>query len=556
MAQTCRVSLLGGFRVEVDGRPVPADAWRHRRGADLVKLLALAPGHRLHRERIVDALWPDLDAQAGTANLRKALHYARRAAGGLDCIRIEGPMVVLWPHGLLEVDVDRFEAEEGVAAVELYGGDLLPEDLYEPWTEEPRERLRRRYLAALKAAGRWTDVAELDPLDEEACRALMRTRLEAGDRMGAMRQFERLREVLREELGVAPDAATVAVYDEALALEGREPPSAEELARSHLAAGLVALNRMDLDEAEREAAEARALAVDSGLGKELGEASGLLGMVAHARGTWRDVFRREFEAAVGDPSWAEPVLDAHLCLAEYSLYAPEGPEPAAEFARELLGLARREGSAQGEAVARLMLGESALLAGRLDEAGRELEQAAALAAGSGRPLATVRRAELALARGRGSEARRLLGEARGPAETSALASHLVVRVLGAEVQARDPALEVVLEAEEELAGRTICEPCSIGFLTAAAIASARAGDRERAGRYLGEAERVSGMWQGGAWAAAVWEARAEVRRAEGDAVRAAALFQEAADAFAEAGHPLAAERCRAAAGNGSGTAGS
>lgn len=115
----------------------------------------------------------------------------------------------------------------------------------------------------------------------------------------------------------------------------------------------------------------------------------------------------------------------------------------------------------------------------------------------------------------------------------------------------------------ELAGREACDPCSMGFLTAAAIASARAGDLERSGRYLEQAERVSGMWQGGAWAAAVWEARAELRLAEGDPQQAGALFWEAAEAFTQAGHPLddarsraAAERARAArSGNVSGTPG-
>lgn len=49
-----RIEVLGGFRVWVDGHVVPADGgWRHRRAAELVQLLALAPDHRLHRERVM-----------------------------------------------------------------------------------------------------------------------------------------------------------------------------------------------------------------------------------------------------------------------------------------------------------------------------------------------------------------------------------------------------------------------------------------------------------------------------------------------------------------------
>jgi DNA-binding SARP family transcriptional activator len=51
--------LLGGFRVSVGSRIITQDAWRLRKAATLVKLLALAPGHRLYREQAMDLLWPD-----------------------------------------------------------------------------------------------------------------------------------------------------------------------------------------------------------------------------------------------------------------------------------------------------------------------------------------------------------------------------------------------------------------------------------------------------------------------------------------------------------------
>src|SRR5436305_61803 len=76
--------MLGGFRVTVHGQEVPSAEWRRRKPAGVVKLLALAPGHRLHREQLMDALWPDLDPEAAAANLRKAVHYARRTLDGGD----------------------------------------------------------------------------------------------------------------------------------------------------------------------------------------------------------------------------------------------------------------------------------------------------------------------------------------------------------------------------------------------------------------------------------------------------------------------------------------
>jgi DNA-binding SARP family transcriptional activator len=77
-----RIELFGGFRVGVDERSIPEEAWRQRKPAALVRLLALAPRHRLHREQVVDALWPELSPAPAAVGLRKALltspHSAQR----------------------------------------------------------------------------------------------------------------------------------------------------------------------------------------------------------------------------------------------------------------------------------------------------------------------------------------------------------------------------------------------------------------------------------------------------------------------------------------------
>jgi DNA-binding SARP family transcriptional activator len=79
MSDTVRVWLLGGFRVSVGSRIIEDSQWRLRKAAALVKLLSLAPDHQLHREQIMDLLWPDLGKKAASNNLRQALHAARRA---------------------------------------------------------------------------------------------------------------------------------------------------------------------------------------------------------------------------------------------------------------------------------------------------------------------------------------------------------------------------------------------------------------------------------------------------------------------------------------------
>jgi DNA-binding SARP family transcriptional activator len=91
-----RIELLGRFRVVIDGSVIAPQAWSQRKPAALVKLLALGPGHRLRREQVMDTLWPELDPQAAAANLRKALHSARRSLGAG-----EGTGLILSAGGLL-----------------------------------------------------------------------------------------------------------------------------------------------------------------------------------------------------------------------------------------------------------------------------------------------------------------------------------------------------------------------------------------------------------------------------------------------------------------------
>src|SRR5579871_3705611 len=105
-----RVEALGRFRVTVDGRIADAPAWRRTRSSALVKLLALSEGHRLHREQVMEVLWPDLDPEAAGANLRKAVHFARRALDAHDLITLDAEVVALAPGAGLEIDSELFEA--------------------------------------------------------------------------------------------------------------------------------------------------------------------------------------------------------------------------------------------------------------------------------------------------------------------------------------------------------------------------------------------------------------------------------------------------------------
>ncbi len=78
-----RVWLLGGFRVSVGSRTIEGDTWRLKKAAAFVKLLALSPGHRLHREQVMDLLWPDSGRRAASNSLRQTLHAVRRTLASI-----------------------------------------------------------------------------------------------------------------------------------------------------------------------------------------------------------------------------------------------------------------------------------------------------------------------------------------------------------------------------------------------------------------------------------------------------------------------------------------
>ena len=225
------ITTLGGFAVTIDNAMVDPAHWRRRHAAALVKILALEPRRTLHRERVIDMLWPDLTIEDAAPRLHKAAHYARRALGGPGTIVLAAESVTLFPHEAVRVDALQFQdlaekardtgdpAEAG-RAVDAYTGALLPDDRYEPWAQDQRERFRLTYLDTLRRAGRWQTLTTVDPTDEDAHLRVITALARGGHRQAALRQYERLEQALRQELGISPSRAAAAVRDQSLAVVG------------------------------------------------------------------------------------------------------------------------------------------------------------------------------------------------------------------------------------------------------------------------------------------------------------------------------------------------
>lgn len=230
------IRLLGRFGISLDDQELDTDGWRLRKAKDLIKILALEKRHRLHKEQILEKLWPDIEPTAATNNLHQALHIARKAlqstaprAYQSHYLNLKDEILSLGPEEALWVDVDAFQAAASLArlsddpakydaALDLYTGDLLPDDRYEEWAAEPREALRQEYLRVLMRLARLhvargvteqavqalRRVISSEQTHEEAYLALMRLYAAGGERRQALYQYQLLEESLRRELGIEP----------------------------------------------------------------------------------------------------------------------------------------------------------------------------------------------------------------------------------------------------------------------------------------------------------------------------------------------------------------
>ena len=118
--EAVRIRMLGGFSVSVGSRTIRREEWRSKKAANLVKLLALAPGHRMHREQAMDLLWPDSGKKAASNNLRQVVYGARRVLDPASdspgrYLSLQDQVLVLCPDRQVWVDVDAFEEAAALA---------------------------------------------------------------------------------------------------------------------------------------------------------------------------------------------------------------------------------------------------------------------------------------------------------------------------------------------------------------------------------------------------------------------------------------------------------
>ncbi len=243
-----RIQLLAGFSITIGERQISASQFRLRKSRNLIKLLALAPTHRLQRDQLLELLWPDQDPQTAANNFYQVIFVARQILepSGADpdsqrYLPFHEAVLSLCPNLPVLIDVEEFKTAAKrafhlqdraayQAALDHYPGDLLPEDRYEDWCREVRENLRQDHLRLLLGLGKLLEIqadypaaietlklaVDSDALFEDAHAGLIRLYALTGQRQLALRQYQLLADTLERELEAQPDPSTAHLYQEIL----------------------------------------------------------------------------------------------------------------------------------------------------------------------------------------------------------------------------------------------------------------------------------------------------------------------------------------------------
>jgi len=228
------VRLLGPVEVESDGTRLTLSRTLERA---LLARLALEPGTAISSARLIDDLWGDHVPRDAVASLQGLVYRLRRTLGdeGTRIVRV-GSGYALDREGI-RVDATDFAQlvgrarADGVApgeavellrlALGLWRGAPLAGLEQLPFAAAQATRLEAARLGSLGDrvqadldAGRHGEVvAELEslvaehPFEERFWAQLMLARYRAGSQADALRCYTRLRDFLREELGIEPGPA-------------------------------------------------------------------------------------------------------------------------------------------------------------------------------------------------------------------------------------------------------------------------------------------------------------------------------------------------------------
>lgn len=247
------IMLFGPTTVVLpDGTRLTASELGGAKSRQILEILALTPGVPVAKEQLAELLWDGRPPRTYLATvesyvcvLRRTLRMERGRAAALattsrgyllhaDQVRVDLVEARRILRAAVGVPTDVGQVEQAARTASL---PLLISDHGADWVVAERDRLKRDLVEgcsraaacaldqgdaelAVRLAG---TAVQQDPMAEDAVRTLMLAQGTAGHRADALRAYATLREVLGEELGLEPAAATHDIYLQILRTDGASP---------------------------------------------------------------------------------------------------------------------------------------------------------------------------------------------------------------------------------------------------------------------------------------------------------------------------------------------
>jgi DNA-binding SARP family transcriptional activator len=250
---TTRVELCGRLYVAIDGRPLD-DRLPGRQGRMLFAYLVANRARPVTRDELMGALWPESAPAAPGPALSTLLARLRAVLGEGKLHGRHELSLRLPPDAWIDLEVVEAQAAHaesaltdgnleavlgaGRHALALAQRPLLPE-FTEGWVEERRRELGELKLTMLEVCARAglarggpelraaeraaRTLVTQSPYRESGYALLMKICAASGDVAEALRVYDKLRVLLRDELGAAPSRALVALNDELLRAQTPSP---------------------------------------------------------------------------------------------------------------------------------------------------------------------------------------------------------------------------------------------------------------------------------------------------------------------------------------------
>ena len=247
-----RVKLLGPFRIFLEEREIEESAWQRKKALAILKYLVFHHGKKIQTEVLLETFFENLPVDTAQVSLRKAMStlrtglepglpaksksaYLKAGKGAytftlpqksvVDAFRFEDLLAAAAKTEKSGAMGDALAAYQAAAA--LWNGVFLEDDLYEPWTDGPRERYQERYLQALRKIAEHAfhavdfngclealdKILQVNRWDEQAYLLQMKCHLARGDRARAVATYRTCKKVLHHDLQIEPSKPISDFYD-------------------------------------------------------------------------------------------------------------------------------------------------------------------------------------------------------------------------------------------------------------------------------------------------------------------------------------------------------